>query len=80
MSDQKNKRDGTSVAWVIKFLEKQTHSNADNNLITFHIKKGSAGAACVTHPLDLIKVQLQTAQEKKISIPQLTARIGKKRA
>lgn len=32
----------------------------------------SAGAACFTHPLDLIKVQLQTQQEKKVSILTLT--------
>lgn len=36
---------------------------------------GSAGAACVTHPLDLIKVQLQTAQEGKVSIIKLTGSI-----
>lgn len=39
---------------------------------------GSAGAACVTHPLDLIKVQLQTAQEGKVSIIQLTTNIIRK--
>ncbi|KAB0793877.1 hypothetical protein PPYR_13497 [Photinus pyralis] len=38
----------------------------------------SAGAACVTHPLDLLKVQLQTQQEGKISIVRLTANIIKK--
>lgn len=38
---------------------------------------GSAGAACVTHPLDLIKVQLQTTQEGKVSIFQLTRNIIK---
>ncbi|XP_070492282.1 mitochondrial dicarboxylate carrier-like [Chironomus tepperi] len=37
----------------------------------------SAGAACCTHPLDLIKVQLQTSQEKKISILRLTGNIVK---
>lgn len=37
----------------------------------------SAGAACVTHPLDLIKVQLQTSQEKKVSILRLTGHIVK---
>lgn len=36
------------------------------------------GAACVTHPLDLIKVQLQTAQEGKVSIVQLTGNIIRK--
>ncbi|XP_037030227.1 mitochondrial dicarboxylate carrier isoform X3 [Bradysia coprophila] len=35
----------------------------------------SAGAACCTHPLDLIKVTLQTQQEGKVSIVQLTGRI-----
>lgn len=39
---------------------------------------GSAGAACVTHPLDLIKVQLQTSQEGKVSIIQLTGSIIRK--
>ncbi|CAH0563690.1 unnamed protein product [Brassicogethes aeneus] len=38
----------------------------------------SAGAACVTHPLDLIKVQLQTQQEGKVSIFKLTTNIIKK--
>ncbi|CAG9812464.1 unnamed protein product [Phaedon cochleariae] len=38
----------------------------------------SAGAACCTHPLDLIKVHLQTQQEGKISILRLTADIVKK--
>lgn len=35
----------------------------------------SAGAACVTHPLDLLKVTLQTQQEGKLSIVQLTGKI-----
>lgn len=35
----------------------------------------SAGAACVTHPLDLLKVTLQTQQEGKLSILQLTGKI-----
>lgn len=35
----------------------------------------SAGAACFTHPLDLLKVQLQTQQQTRVSIGQLTARI-----
>ena len=35
----------------------------------------SAGAACVTHPLDLLKVHLQTQQEGKISIVRLTTSI-----
>ncbi|OAD55624.1 Mitochondrial dicarboxylate carrier [Eufriesea mexicana] len=35
----------------------------------------SAGAACVTHPLDLLKVHLQTQQKGKISIAQLTVSI-----
>ena len=29
---------------------------------------GSAGAACCTHPLDLLKVHLQTQQDGKIGI------------
>jgi solute carrier family 25 (mitochondrial dicarboxylate transporter), member 10 len=37
----------------------------------------SAGAACVTHPLDLLKVTLQTQQEGKISIVQLAVKIAK---
>ncbi|KAL1452737.1 hypothetical protein WDU94_006940 [Cyamophila willieti] len=36
---------------------------------------GSAGAACFTHPLDLLKVQLQTQQEGKISVFRLTSKI-----
>ncbi|XP_076764745.1 mitochondrial dicarboxylate carrier-like [Xylocopa sonorina] len=35
----------------------------------------SAGAACVTHPLDLLKVHLQTNQEGKISVIRLTTTI-----
>ena len=35
----------------------------------------SAGAACVTHPLDLLKVTLQTQQEGKLSLVQLTGKI-----
>ncbi|XP_050470298.1 mitochondrial dicarboxylate carrier isoform X2 [Bombus huntii] len=35
----------------------------------------SAGAACVTHPLDLLKVHLQTQQEGKLSIARLTTSI-----
>ncbi|KAK6643346.1 hypothetical protein RUM43_004851 [Polyplax serrata] len=35
----------------------------------------SAGAACCTHPLDLLKVQLQTQQEGKTSIIRLTLNI-----
>lgn len=34
----------------------------------------SAGAACCTHPLDLIKVTLQT-QQGKLSVMQLTAKV-----
>jgi len=37
----------------------------------------SAGAACCTHPLDLLKVHLQTQQEGKLSILKLTFRIVK---
>ncbi|XP_068632264.1 mitochondrial dicarboxylate carrier [Battus philenor] len=32
----------------------------------------SAGAACITHPLDLLKVQMQTQKGKNISLLQLT--------
>ncbi|XP_059047081.1 mitochondrial dicarboxylate carrier [Achroia grisella] len=32
----------------------------------------SAGAACITHPLDLLKVQMQTQQGKNISMIKLT--------
>ncbi|XP_035775705.1 mitochondrial dicarboxylate carrier-like isoform X2 [Anopheles albimanus] len=35
----------------------------------------SAGAACCTHPLDLLKVTLQTQQEGKISLLQLTGKV-----
>lgn len=35
----------------------------------------SAGAACCTHPLDLLKVTLQTQQEGKLSMAQLTGKI-----
>ncbi|EEB13332.1 mitochondrial dicarboxylate carrier, putative [Pediculus humanus corporis] len=37
----------------------------------------SAGAACCTHPLDLLKVQLQTQQEGKTSVIRLTVNIIK---
>lgn len=37
----------------------------------------SAGAACCTHPLDLLKVHLQTQQEGKISIMDVTMKIVK---
>ncbi|KAL3272878.1 hypothetical protein HHI36_014337 [Cryptolaemus montrouzieri] len=37
----------------------------------------SAGAACFTHPLDLLKVMLQTQQEGKVSAVQLTINIVK---
>ncbi|XP_076389959.1 dicarboxylate carrier 1 isoform X1 [Megachile rotundata] len=37
----------------------------------------SAGAACVTHPLDLLKVHLQTQQEGKLSVVRLTTSIVK---
>jgi len=36
---------------------------------------GSAGAACCTHPLDLLKVHLQTQQEGKIGIVKQTVSI-----
>lgn len=35
----------------------------------------SAGAACCTHPLDLLKVTLQTQQDGKLSILQLTGKV-----
>lgn len=35
----------------------------------------SAGAACCTHPLDLLKVTLQTQQEGTLSMAQLTGKI-----
>lgn len=35
----------------------------------------SAGAACCTHPLDLLKVTLQTQQDGKLSIIQLTGKV-----
>jgi len=37
----------------------------------------SAGAACFTHPLDLLKVTLQTQQEGKLSVVQLTSKVIK---
>lgn len=37
----------------------------------------SAGAACFTHPLDLIKVHLQTQQEVKLRFIQIPSRIIK---
>lgn len=37
----------------------------------------SAGAACCTHPLDLLKVHLQTQQEGKTGIVKLTINIVK---
>lgn len=38
----------------------------------------SAGAACITHPLDLLKVHLQTQQEGKLSIVRSTINIIQK--
>ncbi|KAG7209719.1 hypothetical protein KM043_011354 [Ampulex compressa] len=38
----------------------------------------SAGAACVTHPLDLLKVHLQTQQEGRVSIVKSTVSIIRK--
>ena len=38
---------------------------------------GSAGAACCTHPLDLLKVQLQTQQDGKIGVVSQTLKIVK---
>lgn len=37
----------------------------------------SAGAACITHPLDLLKVQMQTQKGKNISMLQLTGIVVK---
>jgi solute carrier family 25 (mitochondrial dicarboxylate transporter), member 10 len=37
----------------------------------------SAGAACCTHPLDLLKVHLQTQQTGKLSLPQMSVKIWK---
>jgi dicarboxylate transporter 10 len=37
----------------------------------------SAGAACITHPLDLLKVHLQTQQDSKMGVLQQTAKIVK---
>lgn len=37
----------------------------------------SAGAACCTHPLDLLKVQLQTQRGKAVSLGTLTLNIVK---
>ena len=37
----------------------------------------SAGAACCTHPLDLMKVHLQTQQTGKVTLPQMAAKILK---
>ena len=36
---------------------------------------GSTGAACCTHPLDLLKVHLQTQQDGKIGIVKQTVSI-----
>lgn len=38
----------------------------------------SSAAACITHPLDLIKVHLQTQQEKKMSFYETTREVIKK--
>ena len=38
---------------------------------------GSAGAACCTHPLDLLKVHLQTQQDGNIGVVRQTANIIK---
>ena len=38
---------------------------------------GSAGAACCTHPLDLLKVHLQTQQDGKIGVVRQTMNIIK---
>lgn len=37
----------------------------------------SAGAACITHPLDLLKVQMQTQKGKNISMLSVTGTVLK---
>lgn len=37
----------------------------------------SAGAACVTHPLDLLKVQMQTQRGKNVSMMVLVTNVIK---
>lgn len=37
----------------------------------------SAGAACCTHPLDLLKVHLQTQQKEKVTLLQMGIRVVK---
>lgn len=37
----------------------------------------SAGAACITHPLDLLKVHLQTQQSKKVGLGKTVVNIVK---
>lgn len=39
----------------------------------------SSGAACFTHPLDLLKVTLQTQQKGKLTAAQLTGKIIRER-
>lgn len=39
----------------------------------------SSGAACFTHPLDLLKVTLQTQQKGKLTAVQLTGKIIRER-
>lgn len=39
----------------------------------------SSGAACVTHPLDLLKVTLQTQQDSKATALQITGKIIRER-
>lgn len=39
----------------------------------------SSGAACFTHPMDLLKVTLQTQQESKLTAIQLTGKIIRER-
>lgn len=39
----------------------------------------SAGAACFTHPLDLLKVTLQTQQDNKMSLVSVTSKVIRER-
>lgn len=52
-------------------------SNSNQHKISRWYFGGMAGggAACFTHPLDLLKVTLQTQQEGKLSIFRLTGKI-----
>lgn len=57
----------------------ETMSNKENKIARWYFGGlASAGAACCTHPLDLLKVHLQTQQEGKTGIVNLTINIVKK--